>query len=204
MKPSALSPHKSEASTRAAVRTPALWAAGWRWLLLCVALQVGGTHAQPSHTVPLAELQHAVGQRLPLRYDVAGLLAVDARRAQLRLLPDQNRLGATLALEATGPLLRRPLPGSLEVLFALRYEPSDRTVRAHQLDVRALKVDGMGPGMADMLQGTLPGLARDALMEVVLHTLSPQDLALPDTLGLRPDALTVTPEGLRIGFVPKR
>jgi len=38
---------------------------------------------------------------------------------------------------------------------------------------------------------------------VVLHRMRPQDLALPDGLGMQPGSITVTDEGLTIGFVPK-
>jgi hypothetical protein len=36
-----------------------------------------------------------------------------------------------------------------------------------------------------------------------VHQLQPQDLALPNGLGMRPDTITVTETGLVIGFVPK-
>lgn len=49
----------------------------------------------------------------------------------------------------------------------------------------------------------LPGRRGRTLLEVVLHRLRPQDLALPDGMGLQPGSITVTPEGLTIGFVPK-
>ena len=41
-----------------------------------------------------------------------------------------------------------------------------------------------------------------SLRELVLQ-LRPQDLALPDAMGLEPDSITVTPQGLVIGFVTK-
>jgi hypothetical protein len=47
-------------------------------------------------------------------------------------------------------------------------------------------------------------LARQSFGEVVLHHLRPRDLALADAMGLQPGDITVTPEGLRIGFVNKR
>jgi len=48
-----------------------------------------------------------------------------------------------------------------------------------------------------------PALAQQTLLEVVVHTLRPQDLALPDALGMQPGSMTITTEGLTIGFVPK-
>ena len=46
-------------------------------------------------------------------------------------------------------------------------------------------------------------LAERVLLEVVVHRMRPQDLALPDGLGMQPGSITVTDEGLTIGFVPK-
>ena len=43
----------------------------------------------------------------------------------------------------------------------------------------------------------------NSLLEVVVHTLRPQDLALPDALGMQPGSMTITTEGLTIGFLPK-
>jgi hypothetical protein len=41
------------------------------------------------------------------------------------------------------------------------------------------------------------------MLEVVLHTLQPKDLALADVMGLQPGSITVTASGLVIGFVAK-
>ena len=46
-------------------------------------------------------------------------------------------------------------------------------------------------------------LAQQALREVVLHRLSPKDLALADVLGLQPGSITVTDAGLLIALVSK-
>ena len=57
--------------------------------------------------------------------------------------------------------------------------------------------------MVALLNTYGPALAERTLLEVVLHTLRPQDLTLPGTMGLQPGNITVTNEGLTIGFVPK-
>lgn len=178
------------------------------FVLLLLATSLGShtasAQSKPSYTVSAEQLQEAVAQRFPLRYQVAGLLDLDVKSPLLRLLPEQNRLAAAVAVHAGGPALGRSYPGSFDIDFALRYEPSDQTLRAHQIQVRTLRMEGLNPGATELLQGTLPGLVRDNLREVVVHRLRPQDLALPDSMGLRPDTITVTREGLEIGFAPKR
>lgn len=181
-----------------------------RWTLALLFWLVTGTvpaaHAQgqPSYTVSQAQLQQAVAQRFPQRYQVAGLVELAVKSPQLRLLPEQNRLAMAVDLNASGPTLGRSHAGTFDIEFALRYEASDQTLRAHQLQVRSLRMEGLSPGATELLQATLPGLVRDNLREVVVHRLRPEDLALPDGMGLRPDTLTVTRDGLVVGFVPKR
>ena len=122
---------------------------------------------------------------------------------KLRLLPAQNRLSAEMAVNAAGPALNRSHSGTLEVEFALRYEASDRTVRAHQLRLARLQFPTLQPGVVALINTYGPALAEQTLLEVVVHRMRPQDLALPDSLGLQPGSITVTSEGLTIGFEPK-
>ena len=165
-----------------------------------------GAHAaqaQPGYTVSAEQLQEAVAQRFPLRYPIAGLVDVDVQTPRLSLLPDSNRLGAAFPLSAAGPALRRSHSGMLEVEFALRYEASDRSLRAHQLRLVRLDFPSLRPEVVALLNGYGPGLAEQSLREVVLHRLRPQDLGLLDGMGLQPGAITVTPKGLSIAFVGK-
>mgnify|MGYP000876737801 FL=1 len=99
-----------------------------------VALLLGrGALAQPSYTVPLAQLQEMVAPKFPRSVPVQGLFDLTLQVPLLRLLPEVNRLGATMAVDAAGPALRRSHAGLFDVEFALRYEASDRTLRAHQI-----------------------------------------------------------------------
>jgi hypothetical protein len=115
-----------------------------------------------------------------------------------------NRLGATMAVDAGGAALGQRYPGSFDVDFALRYEASDKSIRAHQLHFNSLRLQGLPPGPSTLIEAYGNSLAQQALLEVVVHRLRPQDLALADTMGLEPGALTVTDRGLVIGFVNKQ
>lgn len=159
--------------------------------------------ALPHFKVSAAQLQAAVAQRLPLRHPIAGLLNLDAQVPTLHLLPVVDRLSAEMVVEAAGPALNRSHQGTLEVEFGLRYEATDRTVRAHALRCRRLQFPSLQPNVVALLSGYGAALADGTLLEVVLHRLRPQDLALTDALGMQPGSMTVTNEGLTIGFVPK-
>ena len=159
--------------------------------------------AQPRFVVSKDQLQQVVGKRFPLRYPVAGLLNLEVQAPEIRLLPEQNRLNATMAVEASGVALNRKQAGTFEVEFALRYEVSDRTLRATALRFKRLSFPGLQPMASDMLNLYGQTLSEKALLEVVLHTLKPQDLGMADGLGMQPDSITVTERGLVVDFVTK-
>ena len=162
-----------------------------------------GESAQPHYKVSAAQLQAALAQRFPLRYPVPGLLNLDVQVPQLQLLPALNRLSAAMVVNAAGPALERSHQGTLELEFALRYEAADRTVRAHQLRFKRLQFPTLQPGVNALLSNYGQALSERTLLEVVLHRLKAQDLALPDAMGMQPGSITVTEQGLTIAFVPK-
>ncbi len=157
----------------------------------------------PGVTVSTAVLQSSVAQRFPMRYPVQGLLNLDLQPPTLSLLPAQNRLRAAMVVEAAGPALNRSHRGTFDLDFALRYEASDRTLRAHQLRIDRLRFPSLQPGVVELLNTYAPALAEQSLREVVLHRLQPQDLRMADAMGMQPGTITVTDAGLVIGFVLK-
>lgn len=159
--------------------------------------------AQPSYTVTAEQMREALARRFPRRYKAGGFLALDMQAPALRLLPKENRLGADIQLEASGPALPDRHAGVFDLDFALRYEASDQSIRAHQLKVNTLRFSGMPARQAELLTAYGPTLAEQALRDVVLHQLRPQDLMLADGLGLEPGSITVTARGLLVAFVPK-
>jgi len=160
--------------------------------------------AQPGHKVSASQLRQVLAQRFPLRYAVAGMLQLEVRAPQLRFLPEQNRLGSELPLQAAGPALRREHTGTIDLDFALRYESADRTVRAHQIRIHSVRLPSLSRDAAALIDAYARASAERALLEVVLHTLEPRDLALPDAMGLEPATITVVADGLVVGFAPKQ
>ena len=148
-------------------------------------------------------MQQAVGERFPRRYPVQGLLDLELRTPRLKLLPQQNRMGVTMAVLAAGPALNRAHQGNFDVDFGLRYEASDRTLRAHQLRLARLDFPTLQPRVVDMLNAYAPLMADQTLREVVLHKFTAKDLASVDAMNMQPGAITVTDKGLVVGLVLK-
>ena len=157
----------------------------------------------PGYSVSAEVLQRSVAGRFPMRYPVQGLMNLDLQPPRLQLLPAQNRLRAEMVVDAAGPALNRSHRGSFDVDFALRYEASDRTLRAHQLRIDRLRFPTLQPGVVELLNTYGPALAEQSLREVVLHRLQPQDLRMADAMGMQPGTITVTETGLVIAFVLK-
>ena len=175
-----------------------------RWALgSMLGLALHRAQAAPGYTVTEAQLQQAVAQRFPRRYPVGGLLNIDAKAPRLSLLPAQNRLAAQLQVAVAGPALPRTYQGMFDLDFALRYQASDRTVRADQLRVNTLQFENVPAQTSALLSLYGPQLAEQSLQGAVLHQLKPEDLALPDGMGLQPETITVTAQGLVIAFVAK-
>jgi hypothetical protein len=175
------------------------------WLAWCGSGHAdSGSTPQPSFKVSLEQMQRLVGERFPARFPVGDLFNLELEAPRLRLLPEFNRLAIEMVLQAAGPALRRTYRGSFDAEFALRYEASDQSIRAHQLRVHSFRLPGMPPQTLQLLDAYGQALAEQALLEVVLHRLRPRDLALADTMGLQPGVITVTAEGLLIGFIPKQ
>ena len=174
--------------------------------LVCAGLVLGSgaavaQNALPRFAVPLDLLQTEVAKRFPLRYPVAGLVNIDLAAPQLGVLPEQNRMRARMPVTAAGSALARSQQGSFTVDFALRYEHSDRSLRAHQLKVYRFRFPDLPPEAVDMLNSYAPSLAEQALREVVLYQLQPKESAMADLLGLQPGRISVTEQGLQVELV---
>ena len=157
----------------------------------------------PRHKISVAQLHDALSARFPVRFVVGGLLALQVSAPRLLLLPARDQLGATLVMQLDGPQLQAIPPGEVDVVFGLRYEGVDQTMRAHHLDILALRWPGLRPEILFALQAQLRAAVRDAVGEVVLHRFVPRELALADAMGFEPDKLTVVDDGVLVSFGPK-
>ncbi len=162
-----------------------------------------GAWALTSYTVPLEQLQEMAATKFPRSVPVQGLFDLTLQAPRLRLLPETNRLGAAMVVDAAGAALRRSHTGTFDVEFALRYEVSDRTLRAHQIKLGRLDFPSLKPAVTDLLNAYAPVLAEQSLGEVTLHQLRPQDTAVFDGLGLQPGPITVSAKGLTVALVRK-
>jgi hypothetical protein len=165
-------------------------------------LQAEEETPRPRHKISAAQLYEALARRFPLRFGVPGLLQMQVHAQRLLLLPARNQLGAALQAQVSGPQVPQAQAGELELVFALRYEATDQTIRAHRAQLLDLRWPGLPADTVQAVQGLLPALSQQ-IGEVVLHRFTPRELIVADTMGFEPETITVADDGLLILFGPK-
>lgn len=159
---------------------------------------------RPRYKLSRAQLYAALSARFPLRFGIPGLAEVQVSAPQLLMLPARNKLGASLHAQGSGSSVGRVQPGMLDLVFALRYEGGDRSIRAHEPEIVRMDWPGLTAEALQALQVILPGVAREVAAELVLHRFTSGELALPDTMGFEPGTLTVAEDGVLVDFREKR
>lgn len=157
----------------------------------------------PRYKLSAAQLYEALSARFPLRVGIPGLAQLQVSARELLMLPARNKLGASLLAEASGSGVDLAQPGTLDLVFALRYEAADRSIRAREPEIIAIDWPGLTAQSRQALQVLLPDMAREVAAELVLHTFTARELALPDTMGFEPGTLTVAEDGVLVEFRPK-
>jgi hypothetical protein len=153
-------------------------------------------------TLSQAELQSLLERQFPRQQRVMELLDVSLTKPSLRLVPERNRLATALDMAATERLSGRSLRGNLAIEHALRYEPSDATVRLTNVKVDAIQLELAGTplsGQAARLGGLL---AERLLDDFVVYRVSDDKRALLARSGVNNADVAVTARGVELKFVP--
>lgn len=172
-----------------------------RWLLAALVLLLAGCASLPSEVdVSRRQLETALAKRFPYDARVGGLFSAQAGVPRLDLLPQSNRLRLAFGIDATERVTRSQAHADLALSFGLRYEPSDATIRAVDVRVDDLAVQGLPSAWREAFRMAGGLIAEQMLEGAVLHTFRPEDLA--KARGLRPGSLRVTDRGVRVELVP--
>jgi hypothetical protein len=154
--------------------------------------------------VSQASLQERVARRFPVSKRYLELFDVTFSSPRLTLLPDANRIATQIDVNASDRLLRRPLNGSLDLTYALHFEPADNTIRLADVRVDSFLIaEAPGP-----LQNQLNRIGRLLVGEMldgqVVHTLRPEDVQSAQGRGYALGDLKVTSRGLTLTLNPVR
>lgn len=156
---------------------------------------------RPRQRISARELDRALADRFPLVLGLPGVFDARLDVPRLRLMPGRQRLGATLPVTARD-VAGTAHGGEVDAVFALRYEAADRTLRATDVQVAAVRSAELRPEELIAWRSLLGDLIREGMPEIVLHRFQPGDLALADALGVEPERIEVTADGLVVWFGP--
>jgi hypothetical protein len=150
------------------------------------------------------DLQRAIERQFPHQRRVLELIDINVARPTLRLLPDSNRIGTDLDLAASERLSGRSARGNLALDYALRYEPSDASLRMTQVRVQAMKLelDGAPLPASSARLGSL--LAERLLDDFVLYRADAERLKAIQRLGITAAEIQVTSRGIELRFAEPR
>lgn len=186
-----LTPHTRRDTLRSLVTLSALAGSTALW-------PTAARAAPGPYHISTQALEKTIAQALPIHRSVNKLLQVDLQAARLKMLPATNRIGALIDVQASGLALNRSHDGTLHLEFSLRYEHSDHSLRAHAIQVQSLSLPTLPAQTQALLNMYSPKLSELALGELVLHRLRAPEAALLDTMGVKPEKITVTPHGIDI------
>lgn len=171
------------------------------WLLLAALTLLAACAALP-RTVEVSrqQLEAALAKRFPYDARAAGLFSARAGVPRLALLPQSNRLRLEFGVDATERLTRSSTHADLALSFGLRYEPADASIRAADVRVEELAVQGLPAAWREAFRMAGGLIAEQMLENAPLHTFRPEELAR--ARGLQPGSIQVTDSGVRMELVP--
>ena len=127
--------------------------------------------------VPQARLQESLERRFPFSQRYLGLLDVSAVNPRVALLPQQNRISASMDL-AVRPLIGigSGVRGSLTVSGVPRVDAARGVLLLADPRVDALDIDGLERGVGSQLAGVASFLAQAVIGDLPVHTFNPGTL----------------------------
>jgi len=171
------------------------------WLLALLATLLSACAVLPRNVeVSRQQLESALARRFPYEARAGGLFSARAGLPHLELLPDSNRLRLAFGIDATERVTRSSAHADLALSFGLRYEPADASIRATDVRVEDLALQGLPAAWREAFRMAGGLIAEQMLEGSVLHTFTPEELA--KARGLRPGSIRVTPGGVSMELVP--
>lgn len=153
-----------------------------------------------SVTLSQAELQSLIERQFPRERRMLEVVDIALARPVVRLSPERNRITTELDLGAVERLSGRSMRGTFSVDHALRYEPSDATVRLANVKVNDLRLEVGG----SVLQGQtarLSGLLAERMLDdFVIYKVNDEKREALRRAGVNNAKVVVTSRGVEVQF----
>ncbi len=149
-------------------------------------------------------LQDIVERQFPRQQRLFELIDITVARPALRLLPDRNRIATDLDLVATERLSGRTAQGTLALDYALRYEPSDASLRLSQVRVQHVSLE-LGSGSLSPEGARLGAMLAERLLDdFMLYRADAERLKQLQRAGVTAAEIVVTSDGIELRFAEPR
>ena len=150
-----------------------------------------------------AELSELLAKRFPMDRRVAELVDVTVSSPRVWLIPDRNRLGTSFDVQAGDRLWGKALQGKLALDYALRFEPSDESIRLTQVRVQQFQLDTASSPIPLPAQRIGGLLAERMLEDLAIYHLKPEQSERMRRAGYQTSAVNVTSRGVEITLQPR-
>jgi hypothetical protein len=150
-----------------------------------------------------SELTLLLARQFPMERKVLEVIDLQVANPQIHLLPDRNRVGTELDVSALDRLFGTRAQGHVQLDYALRFEPSDHSIRMSQVRVRDLSLESGSNSLHGTAQrmGTL--VAENVLENMAVYKMKPGQADTMDRLNLVAGPITVTPQGIQMTISPR-
>jgi hypothetical protein len=163
-----------------------------------------GWGVQRTVVLSQARMQSLVERQFPRQQRLFDVIDITVARPTLRLLPERNRIATDLDLVATERLSGRTARGSLALDYALRYEPSDASLRLSQVHVTDVQLE-LGSGPLSPSAARLGAVLAERLLDdFVLYRADDQRLQQLQRAGVTAREIVVTTGGIELRFAEPR
>ena len=159
-----------------------------------------------THDVDISESQLGVlmARQFPMERKVMEVIDLNITNPVLTLIPQSNRVGTELDVTAIDRVFGSTALGHVRLDYALRFQPSDHTIRMTQVRVRELTLSSGSSNLHGTAQRIGGLVAENALENLVLYRMKPAQADEMDRLNLVASPITVTPQGLHMSVSPKQ
>ena len=151
-------------------------------------------------TLHADEIQALLQKSFPRERRLLDAVDVSIAAPRTRLLPDSNRIGAVLDVQARERIFGGSWSGRLDFDAALRWDAAEQSVRLTQVRVQDLVLNSAGNATRSSTERLGAAVAERMLEDLSLYRLKPERAAQLQQKGYAPSAVTVTSRGVEITF----
>ncbi len=155
-------------------------------------------------TLSQADLQSRIERQFPRERRLFEVFDITVAKPLVRLVPERNRISTEMELVAIERLSGRALRGNLSLDHALRFEPSDATVRLTNVKVNEMRLEVGGTALQGQL-ARLSALVTERLLDdLVIYRVSDEKREALRALGMQGAEVAITPRGVEVRFSDAR